>query len=82
MDEPVVVALSENLRGAAAERVAAVSPRVRLVYVTPAGAPLDDVSDTEVLFRGGGADAARGASPAAAHAEAALAARDGRGRRR
>jgi phosphoglycerate dehydrogenase-like enzyme len=54
MDEPVVVALAEPLRGAPAERVAAVSPRIRIAWVTPAGEPRDDVSQVEVVYRGGG----------------------------
>jgi phosphoglycerate dehydrogenase-like enzyme len=54
MEDPVVVALSENLRGPAADRIAAVSPRVRIVWVTPAGEALDDPADVEVVYRGGG----------------------------
>ncbi len=53
-DKPVVVALSENLRGPDADAVQAVSPRVKIAWVSPAGEPRDDVSQAEVLFRGGG----------------------------
>ncbi len=53
MDKPVVVVLSESLRGKEADAVAAVSPRVRLAFVSPSGEPHDDVSDAEVIFRGG-----------------------------
>jgi hypothetical protein len=52
--KPVVVVLSDALRGADAEAVAAVSPRVRVAFVNSSGEPLDDVSDAEVAFRGGG----------------------------
>jgi phosphoglycerate dehydrogenase-like enzyme len=52
--EPIVVALSDRLRGAPAEAVARVSPRIRIVWVSPAGEPLEDVSAAEVLYRGGG----------------------------
>src|SRR4051794_35452878 len=58
MDEPIVVALSENLRGAAAERVAAVSPRVRIAWISPSGEPREDVSAVQVVFRGGGLEPA------------------------
>ncbi|HWP28903.1 MAG TPA: hypothetical protein VNM50_05125, partial [Chloroflexota bacterium] len=54
MDAPIVVALSDRLRGAPAEAVARVSPRIRIVWVSPAGEPLEDVSAAEVLYRGGG----------------------------
>jgi phosphoglycerate dehydrogenase-like enzyme len=54
MDEPIVVALAESLRGPEAERVAAVSPRVRVAYVSAAGEPRDDVSEAEVIYRGFG----------------------------
>ena len=53
-DQPIVVALSEALCGPAGDAVAAVSPRVRIAWVSPAGEPRDDVSQAEVLFRGGG----------------------------
>ncbi len=53
-DRPIVVALSENLRGPDAEAVQAVSPRVKIAWVSPAGEPRDDVSEAQVLFRGGG----------------------------
>jgi phosphoglycerate dehydrogenase-like enzyme len=53
-DKPVVVVLSESLRGADADAVAAVSPRVRVAFVSPSGEPRDDVADAEVAFRGGG----------------------------
>src|SRR5919199_1951554 len=54
MDEPIVVALAESLRGPDGERVAAVSPRVRVAYVSASGEPRDDVSDAEVIYRGFG----------------------------
>ncbi|HZS00624.1 MAG TPA: D-2-hydroxyacid dehydrogenase [Chloroflexota bacterium] len=54
MDRPVIVALAESLRGPEAERVAAVSPRVRIAYVSTSGEPRDDVSDAEVVYRGFG----------------------------
>jgi phosphoglycerate dehydrogenase-like enzyme len=54
MDQPVVVALAESLRGPAADKIAAVSPRVRLTFVTPRGEATDDVSQVEVVYRGGG----------------------------
>jgi phosphoglycerate dehydrogenase-like enzyme len=53
-DKLVVVVLSETLRGPDAEAVAAVSPRVRIAFVSPSGEPRDDVADAEVFFRGGG----------------------------
>jgi phosphoglycerate dehydrogenase-like enzyme len=53
VDKPIVVVLSESLRGKEADAVAAVSPRVRLAFVSPSGEPHDDVSDAEVIFRGG-----------------------------
>src|SRR5262245_55594652 len=37
-----------------AEDVLAVSPRVRIAWVTPSGEPLDDVSNAEVIVRGAG----------------------------
>jgi phosphoglycerate dehydrogenase-like enzyme len=52
-EKPVVVVLSDTLRGREADAVAAVSPRVRIAFVTPAGEPRDDVTDAEVVFRGG-----------------------------
>jgi phosphoglycerate dehydrogenase-like enzyme len=54
MDEPIVVALAESLRGAEADKVAAVSPRVRIAYVSNSGAPRDDVTGVQVVYRGGG----------------------------
>src|SRR5690242_15064433 len=54
MQEPIVVALAESLRGPDGERVAAVSPRVRVVYVSPNGEARDDVSDAQVIYRGFG----------------------------
>src|SRR5215210_3896498 len=54
MDEPIVVALGESFRGPASESIAAVSPRVRLVFVRPDGEPIEDVSDAQVVYRGGG----------------------------
>jgi phosphoglycerate dehydrogenase-like enzyme len=54
MDEPIVVVVAESLRGPQAEQVAAVSPRVRLAYVSPSGEARDDVSDAEVVYRGFG----------------------------
>src|SRR5205814_7879030 len=54
MDEPIVVALAERLRGPEADRVSAVSPRVRVAYVSASGEPRDDVSDVEVIYRGFG----------------------------
>src|SRR5205085_2716917 len=44
----------EGLRGPAADRIAAVSPRVRIAWVSPSGEPQDDVSAAEVVYRGGG----------------------------
>jgi phosphoglycerate dehydrogenase-like enzyme len=52
--KPVVVALAETLRGADADAVAAVSPRIKIAWVTPSGEARDDVSQAEVLYRGGG----------------------------
>src|SRR4051794_21239971 len=54
MDEPIVVALADSLRGADGDRVAAVSPRVRVAYVSPGGEPHDDVTDAQVIYRGFG----------------------------
>src|SRR3954447_11887264 len=54
MEEPIVVALAESLRGPDGERVAAVSPRIRVAYVSPAGEPHDDVADAQVIYRGFG----------------------------
>ena len=54
MDEPIVVALAESLRGADGERVAAVSPRVHVAYVSANGEPQDDVADAQVIYRGFG----------------------------
>jgi phosphoglycerate dehydrogenase-like enzyme len=54
MDEPIVVALAESLRGPEGEQVAAVSPRIRVAYVSASGEPRDDVTDAEVIYRGFG----------------------------
>jgi hypothetical protein len=54
MQSPIVVALSERLRGDVENRIVAISPRLRVARVSPAGEPRDDVSQAEVLFRGGG----------------------------
>jgi phosphoglycerate dehydrogenase-like enzyme len=53
MDQPVGVLLSEGYRGAEAERIAAVSPRVRLVWVGADGEPQGDLDTVEVVFRAG-----------------------------
>ncbi|HLI25674.1 MAG TPA: D-2-hydroxyacid dehydrogenase [Chloroflexota bacterium] len=53
MDQPVGVLLSEDYRGGEAERIAAVSPRVRLVWVGGDGEPQGDLSSVEVVFRAG-----------------------------
>ncbi|HLH24533.1 MAG TPA: D-2-hydroxyacid dehydrogenase [Chloroflexota bacterium] len=54
MDKPIVVALAEGMRGPQADKVAAVSPRVRIAYVSNSGEPRDDVSNAEVIYRGFG----------------------------
>ncbi|MBX5491193.1 MAG: D-2-hydroxyacid dehydrogenase [Chloroflexi bacterium] len=53
MHQPVVVLLSEVFRGPEAERITAVSPRVRLVWVDRNGEPQDDPAAVEVVFRAG-----------------------------
>src|SRR5881398_2384494 len=51
LDEPIVVALAEDLRERAAERIGAVSRRVRIAWVSAGGEPRDDVSDVQVIYR-------------------------------